>query len=109
VKHRFQILLFKYINLCVRYPEARGHVTHVELSTPLTAQHFINAPGGASYGLEWTPAHFDAALQEQYFNPVVQGIPGLYLTVGRQRPRRRYICFRYSYKNITLYCIAPPC
>jgi len=45
------------------YPLARGHVTHVELSTPLTTAHFIGAPGGASYGLEWTPAHFDADLQ----------------------------------------------
>ena len=62
------------------YPKARGHVTHVELSTPLTAKHFIGAPGGASYGLEWTPAHFDAELQERYFSPVVKDIPGLYLT-----------------------------
>lgn len=78
MKARFEGLfldrLYKY------YPKARGHVTHVELSTPLTAKHFIGAPGGASYGLEWTPDHFDATLQERYFSPVVKAVPGLFLT-----------------------------
>lgn len=62
------------------YPQCEGRVTHVELSTPLSAEHFIAAPQGASYGLEWTPAHFDEALHEDLFSPKVKGIPGLYLT-----------------------------
>ena len=62
------------------YPKTRGRVTHVELSTPLTAKHFIGAPGGASYGLEWTKEHFDATFHERYFSPVVAEIPGMYLT-----------------------------
>lgn len=62
------------------YPKTRGRVTHVELSTPLTAKHFIGAPGGASYGLEWTKEHFDATFHERYFSPVVAKIPGMYLT-----------------------------
>lgn len=77
-KHRFEDMFLE--RLYRYYPKARGHVTHVELSTPLTAKHFIGAPGGASYGLEWTPKHFDAELQENYFSPVVRGVPGLYLT-----------------------------
>ena len=55
-------------------------MTHVELSTPLTAKHFIGAPGGASYGLEWTKEHFDATFHERYFSPVISEIPGMYLT-----------------------------
>lgn len=65
--------LFKY------YPKTRGHVSHIELSTPLTSAHFLNSPKGASYGLEWTPAHFDPDLQETWFHPVTK-IPGLYLS-----------------------------
>lgn len=30
--------LYKY------YPKTSGHVSHIELSTPLTSKHFINAP-----------------------------------------------------------------
>jgi len=62
------------------YPKCEGRVTHVELSTPLTAAHFINAPGGGSYGLEWTKTHFDPWLQENAFNPSVKGVRGLYMT-----------------------------
>ena len=65
--------LFKY------YPTTRGHVTHVELSTPLTAEHFLNAPAGASYGLEWTPAHFDQELHETVFSPKTP-IQGLFVS-----------------------------
>jgi hypothetical protein len=34
---------------------------------------------GASYGLEWTPAHFDPQIHEDWFSPTTK-IPGLYLT-----------------------------
>lgn len=77
-KSRFEDIFLE--RLYRYYPKTRGHVTHVELSTPLTTKHFIGAPGGASYGLEWTPAHFESELQELYFNPVVKAVPGLYLT-----------------------------
>jgi len=65
--------LYKY------YPLTRGHVTHVELSTPLTAEHFLSAHKGASYGLEWTPAHFDPQMHEDWLNPTTK-VPGLFLT-----------------------------
>ena len=78
LKRRFEDIFLE--RLYRYYPKTRGHVTHIELSTPLTAEHFIGAPGGASYGLEWTPAHFDAELQETCFNPVVRSVPGMYLT-----------------------------
>ncbi|KAK3250807.1 hypothetical protein CYMTET_39829 [Cymbomonas tetramitiformis] len=61
------------------YPKTRGRIAHMELSTPLTAAHFLNAPQGGSYGLEWTPEHFDAALHEAWFDPVTK-CQGLYLT-----------------------------
>ena len=70
-KRRFEDMfldrVYKY------YPKCRGHVDHIELSTPLTAAHFLNAPKGGSYGLEWTPAHFDQELHEDWFNPVRPG------------------------------------
>ena len=76
-KARFEDLflqrLYKY------YPKTRGHVIHIELSTPLTSEHFLSAPSGASYGLEWTPAHFDQHLHAEWFDPVTK-VPGLYLT-----------------------------
>ena len=62
------------------YPRCEGHITNVEISTPLTAEHFINAPKGASYGLEWTPEHFDRQLHETVFTPKIRGIDGLYMT-----------------------------
>ena len=62
------------------YPKTKGRVTHIELSTPLTTEYFIGAPGGASYGLEWTKEHFNATFHEKYFSPVVSQIPGMFLT-----------------------------
>jgi len=69
------------------YPLARGHVTHVELSTPLTTAHFIGAPGGASYGLEWTPAHFDADLQAVTLSTMLSTSLSNTLSTPRHPPR----------------------
>lgn len=66
--------LYKY------YPKTQGHITHVEISTPLSAEHFINSPDGASYGLEWTGEHFEQKLHDDFFNPSVQKIDGMFMT-----------------------------
>ena len=60
------------------YPETRGRVRHAEVSTPVTAERFLG--NAASYGLEWTPAHFRAETQERWFSPAVRRVPGLFLT-----------------------------
>lgn len=61
-KERFKPLflerLFRY------YPKCRGHIESFELGTPMTSSHFLGTPQGGSYGLEWTPQHFDAEVLE---------------------------------------------
>ncbi|MDP6539757.1 MAG: FAD-dependent oxidoreductase, partial [Planctomycetota bacterium] len=44
--------------LRARLPHLMDLLVHCELSTPLTAQHFVQASRGAIYGLEATPARF---------------------------------------------------
>jgi phytoene dehydrogenase-like protein len=41
------------------FPKTRGNVTMCEIGTPATTAHFLSADRGGSYGLEWTPAHFE--------------------------------------------------
>jgi all-trans-retinol 13,14-reductase len=41
-------------------PAASGTVTTWELSTPLSTQHFANAPHGEMYGLAHTPGRFES-------------------------------------------------
>lgn len=56
-------------------PAVKGHVTHTELSTPLSTRHFAGHPRGEIYGLAHTPQRFeDRSLAPR--TPV----PGLYLT-----------------------------
>ena len=52
----FKERLYRY------YPKCRGHVTSIEIGTPLSTEFYLAAPKGASYGLEWTPEHFDTDL-----------------------------------------------
>mmetsp|Transcript_33263 Transcript_33263/g.106075 ORF Transcript_33263/g.106075 Transcript_33263/m.106075 type:complete len:270 (+) Transcript_33263:1284-2093(+) len=76
-KARFEELFLE--RMYQYYPLTRGRVASCVLSTPLTAEHFLAAPGGASYGLDWGPAHFDFDLHESYLHPQTK-IPGLMLT-----------------------------
>jgi all-trans-retinol 13,14-reductase len=43
-----------------RCPSVAGHVDRAELSTPLSTQHFAGHPRGELYGLDHTPARFEA-------------------------------------------------
>lgn len=61
------------------YPKTLGKVKSIEIGTPITTKHFLNAPKGASYGLEWTPEHFNEELLKKYFIPKTK-LPNLYLT-----------------------------
>lgn len=56
-------------------PSVQGKVDHVELSTPLTTQHFAGHPSGEIYGLAHTPERFAA----RHLRPHTP-IAGLYLT-----------------------------
>ncbi len=56
-------------------PQTRGHVDHVELSTPLSTAHFSNYSGGELYGLEHSPYRF----AQRWLTPRTP-IKGLYLT-----------------------------
>ncbi len=55
-------------------PGLRGRIEHAELSTPLSARHFMNYSRGEAYGLAATPARFRERLLRAQ-TPV----PGLYL------------------------------
>ncbi len=58
-----------------QHPQLRGKITHYELSTPLTTQHFAGYQHGEIYGIDHTPERFKMrALRPQ------TPIAGLYLT-----------------------------
>jgi len=67
-KHR----LFLY------YPKCRGHVTRVDVGSPLTTNHYLNTQRGESYGLAWSPERFKPEILK-VLHPVTP-IPGLLLT-----------------------------
>ena len=77
LKARFEPLFLA--RLYEHYPLARGRVRRLDLSTPRTSAHFLGAPSGGSYGLEWTPAHFDRDLQDHWFQPATK-VSGLFLS-----------------------------
>ena len=68
------------ISPCPRYyPKCKGKVVgDIEIGTPLSTQYYLAAAKGGSYGLEWTPRHFDTELDP--YQDAVTDIPGLYLT-----------------------------
>lgn len=55
-------------------PQLRGHIEHVELSTPLSTQHFTGHESGEMYGMAHTPARFRLPIRAE------TSIGGLYLT-----------------------------
>ncbi len=61
--------------LLSRCPQLAGAIDHVELSTPLTTQHFVGHPEGEIYGLDHSPARFAARDLRPH-----TGVRGLYLT-----------------------------
>lgn len=46
------------IELKKKFPQMMEHLTHFELSTPLSAEHFVRAGQGSTYGLDGTPERF---------------------------------------------------
>ena len=68
------------ISPCPRYyPKCKGKVVgDIEIGTPLSTQYYLAAAKGGSYGIEWTPRHFDTELDP--YQDAVTDIPGLYLT-----------------------------
>ncbi len=58
------------------YPKTRGNVTHYDIGTPLTNQHYLGAYSGEAYGLDSTPYRYSKALS---LKPKTS-IKNLYLT-----------------------------
>ena len=56
-------------------PQARGHVRHVEVSTPLSYETFVRRQRGDFMGIESSPSRF-----RQDWLRAQTPIPGLYLT-----------------------------
>ncbi|MEZ4449108.1 MAG: NAD(P)/FAD-dependent oxidoreductase [Nannocystaceae bacterium] len=71
-KRRLQDALLE--QFLARMPALRPMVDHVELSTPLSTDHFVRPAKGSIYGIEPTPARF----QNPYLRPR-SPIPGLFL------------------------------
>jgi all-trans-retinol 13,14-reductase len=67
-KQRMLEAFYRYV------PQAKGHVKHAELSTPLTTRHFAAHPRGELYGLSQSPERFKARVGAR------TKIPGFYLT-----------------------------
>eukprot|EP01065_Artemidia_motanka_P038766 TRINITY_DN47610_c0_g1_i1.p1 TRINITY_DN47610_c0_g1~~TRINITY_DN47610_c0_g1_i1.p1 ORF type:complete len:822 (+),score=297.06 TRINITY_DN47610_c0_g1_i1:90-2555(+) len=61
------------------FPQAKGHVTKVEIGTPLSTLHFLNGAKGASYGLAWTPERMALSPATEKLKPTTN-VPGLWLT-----------------------------
>jgi all-trans-retinol 13,14-reductase len=56
-------------------PQVEGAIGHLELSTPLSTEHFAGHPDGAIYGVEHSPARFEAS----WMRPRTE-VPQLFLT-----------------------------
>ncbi|MBF0196685.1 MAG: NAD(P)/FAD-dependent oxidoreductase [Planctomycetes bacterium] len=56
------------------FPDLKNHITHCEVSTPLSTRHYMNTQHGEIYGLEHTPER----MQEKSLRPETS-LPGLYL------------------------------
>lgn len=58
-----------------QFPQCEGRIDLCELGTPVTSEHFLGSPQGASYGLAGTPERFAA----EWLQPKTP-VRGLYLT-----------------------------
>jgi len=58
-----------------KIPQAKGKISHYELSTPLTTKHFVNYDNGEIYGLDHEPRRF----RQRFLKPRTP-IKNLYLT-----------------------------
>jgi phytoene dehydrogenase-like protein len=61
------------------YPLVKGKVNFVDVSTPLSIEHYLRAPNGGAVGLDVTPERFCDWKVQRYLD-VVTTVPGLYLT-----------------------------
>lgn len=62
-------------HLYTHMPQVKGKISHYELSTPLTTQHFVNYDKGEIYGLDHSPKRF----RQSFLQPRTP-IKNLYLT-----------------------------
>ena len=72
-KERCVAIFLKY------FPKAAEHIAMVDISTPLTIQHYLKAPHGGAVGLDVTPERFTNKVIRENLDPISK-IPGLALT-----------------------------
>ena len=61
------------------YPLTRGKVELLDVSTPLSVEHYLSSSNGSCVGLDVTPERFFDAKIKDLLDPVTP-VPGLYLT-----------------------------
>eukprot|EP00602_Paraphysomonas_sp_CaronLab_P009590 CAMPEP_0185019196 /NCGR_PEP_ID=MMETSP1103-20130426/1822_1 /TAXON_ID=36769 /ORGANISM="Paraphysomonas bandaiensis, Strain Caron Lab Isolate" /LENGTH=629 /DNA_ID=CAMNT_0027549385 /DNA_START=109 /DNA_END=1998 /DNA_ORIENTATION=- len=70
---RAEQMLFHY------FPKAQGHVSMVDISTPLAIENYLFADQGAAVGIDVTPERFVDPVVRDHLDCVTK-IPGLFLT-----------------------------
>jgi phytoene dehydrogenase-like protein len=62
------------------YPKLKGKEDFVDISTPLSIEHYLKCPGGGAVGLEPTPERYGGKEDLLEHLDVVTKIPNLYMT-----------------------------
>lgn len=75
-KGRFEKLFLD--RLFFYYPKCKGHVTRVDIGSPLTTNYYLNTQRGESYGLAWSPDRLKREMLD-LLHPVTP-IPHLLMT-----------------------------
>jgi all-trans-retinol 13,14-reductase len=65
--------------LLKHFPKAESHIQFVDISTPLTIQHWLRATHGAAVGINSNPIRFVDPIVREELDPITR-IPGLSLT-----------------------------
>lgn len=74
----------KWSDICVQiflyhFPLCKDKLEVVDISTPLSIEHYLNAHRGAAVGMDVLPSRFVDPIIREQLDPV-SNIPGLYLT-----------------------------
>ena len=77
LKRRFGIRAVE--NLIRFFPEAKDQVALVDVSTPLTIEHYLKAPKGSAVGLEHSPASYCSLVYAQNTDTQTS-VPGLWIS-----------------------------
>merc|ERR1712151_1271517 len=62
------------------YPQTRGRVKFTMTGSSLTFNHYIRSHNGEVYGLDSTPQRFWDGPHQEWLNPQIPNVKGLYQT-----------------------------